>query len=443
MEKKILNIVQCVASVLSSEKAYEIPNICERFDIGDGTTYSAPASKEKFLASLIKQKNDKFIIELAKRIVDEYEADSVGLALNDYYNGKFYKVSIITRQHLLADLFMLQNLEGTRSVDEFLKGCGFSFRAPLDFESIFAMLSPGISANTTKSEPDLIEILKSMNIHEMLDKRVFRFLEQLVHPYVRSNVDATKFLSVINNYLQRDGHRLEPIDNISGQLIYKVSEKKGVDEAIKNLIFSADGYKPEIVLEDALSNRIKIVKNAEFCLVYDRPIKHSGLLWVDLMEWWTEKNETSRSIEEARILKDRLFRSLDSAPEKVLFNTYYQVMSKLLGKALPVLIPQIYLHYDPYSVEKFGVSYLLRQRMDFLLLLSNNVRVVIEVDGKQHYAEKDIASPAKYAEMVSQDRDLKLLGYEVYRFGGYELIESNKEMIISFFTRLFERHNVR
>jgi very-short-patch-repair endonuclease len=40
--------------------------------------------------------------------------------------------------------------------------------------------------------------------------------------------------------------------------------------------------------------------------------------------------------------------------------------------------------------------------MDFLLLLPNRSRVVVEVDGKQHYADAGRADPARYAEMVRQ-----------------------------------------
>lgn len=48
-----------------------------------------------------------------------------------------------------------------------------------------------------------------------------------------------------------------------------------------------------------------------------------------------------------------------------------------------------------------------RQRMDFLLLLPRAVRIVIEIDGKQHYAEESAASPTRYAEMMRADRDLR------------------------------------
>jgi very-short-patch-repair endonuclease len=83
--------------------------------------------------------------------------------------------------------------------------------------------------------------------------------------------------------------------------------------------------------------------------------------------------------------------------------------------------------------------------MDFLLLLPGHVRVVIEVDGVQHYAnDRGEAAPSKYADIVSGDRDLKLLGYEVFRFGGWELKdeETSLRLIGPFFDRLFLRYNV-
>jgi hypothetical protein len=49
--------------------------------------------------------------------------------------------------------------------------------------------------------------------------------------------------------------------------------------------------------------------------------------------------------------------------------------------------------------------------MDFLLLLPNRARVVIECDGAQHYAD-DLgrASPQRYAEMVAEDPGSRNIG---------------------------------
>ena len=85
-----------------------------------------------------------------------------------------------------------------------------------------------------------------------------------------------------------------------------------------------------------------------------------------------------------------------------------------------------------------------RQRMDFLLLLPYNRRVVIEIDGKQHYSRGNVPKPELYAEMVAEDRRIQLAGYEVYRFGGYEFVEdkSAAQAVESFFSDLFAYHSI-
>ncbi|MGQ4647004.1 hypothetical protein [Lyngbya aestuarii] len=228
---------------------------------------------------------------------------------------------------------------------------------------------------------------------------------------------------------------------------YKVYLKTaGVGSSVKNLIFAADGEKPEIILSDSVSNDIDIVKNAEYCLVYNRPIKSHGLLWKELVDWWREReninDKTDRDV--GRILYSRLRKSLSSEPEKLLFKTYFSKFYKPSNDQLPALIPQIYLHYDPYTMKQLQEQKrLVRQRMDFLLLLSERIRVVIEVDGQHHYSEQGKPSPRLYSEMVAEDRRLKLVGYEVYRFGGYELSGENaEELVEKFFSSLFERHEV-
>jgi very-short-patch-repair endonuclease len=110
------------------------------------------------------------------------------------------------------------------------------------------------------------------------------------------------------------------------------------------------------------------------------------------------------------------------------------------GFDIPALVPQVYLHYDPYTAHRGGRagSPLPRQRMDFLLLFSGRRRVVLEVDGSQHYSTNGYADPRVYGEMVREDRRLRLDGYEVYRFSSTELNgrDSSKRMLEEFFDDL-------
>ncbi|MFF9040463.1 hypothetical protein ACF090_33930 [Streptomyces sp. NPDC014892] len=48
--------------------------------------------------------------------------------------------------------------------------------------------------------------------------------------------------------------------------------------------------KPQIVLPDSINNTIRIVKNAQYCLVYDQPLEDRGLSWSDLAAWWVRQH---------------------------------------------------------------------------------------------------------------------------------------------------------
>ena len=220
---------------------------------------------------------------------------------------------------------------------------------------------------------------------------------------------------------------------------------RGVDGQLKNIIFASTGAKPRIVLRDAINNVVEVVENPEYCLFYDRPLSEAGLTWAELVDWWRATGELGGQddVEVARSLYWRLVASLDSPPEKTLFRTFCERYGSAEdGDKQPALLPQVYLHYDPRTRRERGgqPSVLVRERMDFLLLLPRGVRIVLEVDGKQHYAEGDTASPQLYSEMVAEDRRLQLRGYEVYRFGGHELSSSDAADILrEFFDSLLTR----
>ena len=219
----------------------------------------------------------------------------------------------------------------------------------------------------------------------------------------------------------------------------------GVVGQLKNLIFASNGPKPRIVLKDAVNNELEVVENADHVLVYDRPVGNGGLTWGELKAWWADLGKQAHR-EPAIGLLGRLWESVSSPPEEVLFKTYVMRYSREDADQLPALLPQVYLHYDPYTVRELsarGTQALPRQRMDFLMLLGDGSRVVIEVDGKHHYADGDVASPRRYAAMVSEDRRLRLAGYEVYRFGGAELAADDPRAtgrVDGFFDALLTRH---
>lgn len=279
------------------------------------------------------------------------------------------------------------------------------------------------------------------------DRRFVLFVEGLASPEVLPDETAQRrFVEAVNVPLRKCHVELRETDHRDGYPVFSlVSTTTGPAGRPKNLIF-ASPLKPDLRFRDAVNNDIEIVTNADRVLVYDRPIGRDGLRWNDLQDWWAEWKGIVTPVEAKRSLFARLRESLppNSPAQSRLFEGFYRAFGPDVPM-LPALLPEVWLHWDPRTVKERGPDALARFRMDFLLLLPGGIRVVVEVDGKHHYADRnDRADPSLYAATVAADRDLRLCGYEVYRFGAAELVENaaSQNLAKTFFTSLFKRYGV-
>jgi very-short-patch-repair endonuclease len=291
------------------------------------------------------------------------------------------------------------------------------------------------------------ELFEQLGAFEAPDARFVRFLEGLVSAdTVPDEPTQRHIVDTINPHLRSVGVELREIGVDGGYPVFgMVSTRAARNLRPKNLIF-ATLAKPDIRFTDAIDNNIEIVENADKVLVYDRPIGRDGIRWRDLQAWWMDKEQLTDDAEAKKTLYERLLLSLpsNSPPQQHLYRLYHEINGAAVPD-LPALLPEVWLHWDPVAAKIRGPKALLRFRMDFLLLLPHGQRVVIEVDGSQHFASPDgRADGRKYAENVRGDRDLKLNGYEVFRFGATELLDRNsaRALLEEFFRELFRRFNV-
>ena len=248
---------------------------------------------------------------------------------------------------------------------------------------------------------------------------------------------------VVNRALAGSGVAFSEVTSEGGFPVFKFETVGKSAGPPKTLIF-ASPFKPDLRFSDVLSNEVEILSDPDLVIVYDRPFERHGLRWRDLQQWWAERHGLPD--EEA---KGKLYTRLRSAlprsspPQALLFETFFRTFKQRVLE-LPALLPEVWLHWDPKTVSERGFDALIHSRMDFLMLLPNEVRVVIEVDGKQHYADgAGKADPKKYAAMVRADRELRIRGYDLYRFGAAELQgEGGDECVADFFTRLFARYGL-
>jgi len=378
----------------------------------------------------------------------------------------------LARRYIIEDLITVGCVSGQLSVSEFVRKVYPKANHMPTTDHRFGMKSAIDDIRQHMDNNDdwdyeylFFEYLDLLNADEQDFKY---FLEQYVHPSVRRfdwdndkkakiPFENIKCVEIINKYLTGEGYELKPTDQIAGLAIYSVvSLNPGVKGNIKNIVFAAK-YKPEIVFNDALNNDIRITKNADCCLIYNRPIPADGVKWNDLVEWYAEENAIVEYSEKTFII--RLCDCLDSSykkqgaksgPESLMLQAYYD-LKKEKNLNPPALIPQVYLYYDPQTIEQRGYKLFEHQKMDFLMIFSHRDRIVIEIDGKQHYSDGEKAEPKLYANMVRAHREMSLYGYDVYRFGGYEFLgatedENRKQEVLGdikqFYIRLFRKYGI-
>lgn len=233
---------------------------------------------------------------------------------------------------------------------------------------------------------------------------------------------------------------LDEIDDAHLEVVIAHLQLTGPGGApVKNVIFGSTA-KPDLVLADALDNHVGLL-NPDDALFLDGGIPPEGLSMSALVKALLPAEAAEDLHAAAKQLHKRLVRCLGSEPEKRLFHAYAR-RYKILSFDEPALLPQVWVHYDPRSVTSRHRGAVFSDfRKDFMLLLPGSRRIVLEVDGHQHYSSNGKPSPRRYGEMAAGDRELRLAGYEVFRFGGAELPgqEAANALLDPFFDRLLER----
>ncbi|SEK14917.1 hypothetical protein SAMN05444746_1165 [Variovorax sp. OK212] len=294
-------------------------------------------------------------------------------------------------------------------------------------------------------DADVELLFEKLRAFDLPNRRFVMLLEKFASADVQVDANAQeRFVKVVNPMLQAAGAELRQTSTDGGYPIFTVVSLRSPRGRPKNLIF-ASSTKPDIRLSDAIDNEIEIASNPDAVLVYDRPLGADGLRWSELQRWWSETTGETNVQKARQTLLRRLQQCLpvSSPPQRLLFRTFFKTFGESVPR-LPALLPEVWLHWDPKTVVSRGAAALLTHRMDFLMLLPGGARVVLEVDGAQHYAD-DLgrAAPKTYARMAKGDRELRLAGYEVYRFGGAELQGPEPSLLAAdFFRALFQRHGI-
>ncbi len=282
------NLIEEIACTLSSAvKAYNIPKVASSFGMDSGDESEAFASKRAYVVKRLAGWPKSKLLELAKPVQETYPNDSLQRVIEEFDQTQPFRMSSITRQHVFSCIDSLPPIHGKIGTVEFMEklwplksmpASGLDFRCLTAYDEVCQHMV----MNDDFTFPQMLEHLGLIG---MSNRKLVELLELAVHPLVRTDSDQRAFVESLNAYLKHDGLALVACDQMSGYPVFRVSENtSGVQGAAKNLIFASTGPKPEIVFSDAINNDILLVKNDQYCLVYDLPLTKDGLLWSQLVD---------------------------------------------------------------------------------------------------------------------------------------------------------------
>lgn len=353
---------------LKSYSALDLPSICERLQIPCNSDLDPMHSKTTYLKSGISKMKDKEITGLLRVIVLDDDCPELIEKIDRYLEEELFEITTITRRKILNWLSEQIDLEGELRIDKFLNRIW-------DLKNM-----PSIYGETNREEDILRHMVRNddLTYKELLedvlkviyvsDRTFKKFMEELTYPDVHSKERQKEYVKVLNSYLKDDGFFLNCSNYVSGDPVFTLRKSvRGVGNTVKNIIFAGIGGKPDIVLEDSLSNNIRLIENGTECLIYNQPISVDGLKWNELVTWWGNTDKYTKK--DADRFFDRLLKSTDSNAEKNFMWVYYEYFIKGRNNpGLPALIPQVYCHYDPKSAKMRNGAVYVHQRMDFLML---------------------------------------------------------------------------
>lgn len=371
------------------------------------------------------------------------------------------KISDIARKGIIDKLILIGQIPGNNTYHTF-----FQRVYPKAAEIMFnrTSLLDEIARHCDAFPGDWGDDAGMFNVVDILnwsDQEFLYFCEEYVNPvFNRFTRDEEKgelvdlqpeCVNAINLYLRDCGYELRPVNQIGDKVKYKLIELTGVKGIIHNIVFAAT-EKPDVLLKDVLNHTVQIPVNEDKYLLYDEEVDAGGLTWENLLEWYNNNHSPFD-----KGLLEKMWDAVKhcESPIEEQFFSYYLGIIEEYGNNLPALLPQVYLYYDFKVQKERTIKIFDHQCMDFLMLFSGSQRVVIELDGIQHYSDRTvrvsgnpypqpIASTTLYASMVSAQREMTLAGYEVYRFGGKEFQnqERARDMIRQFFVDLFSKHGI-
>lgn len=329
----IKHLRQLIASIISNQKAYNVPGVCSRYGLADGTGEEAFSSKHKYVMQRVQHLPASEVLRVARALqLDEPDA-KLGETLTKFDEKRGPLITPLTRQRIVEELDLVP-LSGKLPEIEFLKklwqidamepprGSVAAFATSLA-SGEFTMEDYLIRHRINNDDMSNKEVLQALGIHSCSQKQFFRLLEEMLDPLTREIPEQNDLVTRLNRHLFHDGFRIEAVGRMSGSPIYEVRQivKSGSTPADSEISKALLAFNPDEIhrrWEETLKRRANDPRAA---------ITSARTLLEDTCKWILhEAGETFKDEDDLPALYKQLAKLLKLAPDEHTEKVFKQIL---------------------------------------------------------------------------------------------------------------------
>jgi len=314
-----------IASVISNHKAYDVPSVCKRFGLADGTGEEAFSSKNKYVMTRLKSLTPSAVLKVARDVQEEEQDFALGEQLAKIDEQSIHKVTELTRRRIISDIAMLSLTDDQEMELEFLKRLWpiETLSAPsFGYGGQASSLSEYIIQHRLRNQDlNTKELMELFDIYDCSQGLFFRFLAALVHPMTREQPEPV--LGRINDRLRPDGFELAESGKLSGCPVYKIVDaahggKTPADREIAKTLAAFNSAEIHERWQEALARRAQDPRAA---------ITSARTLLEDVCKWLLhEANVAYAEKDDLPDLYKKLAAVLNLAPDQHTEKVFKQIL---------------------------------------------------------------------------------------------------------------------
>lgn len=250
-----------LASAIANFKAYDVPTICKRIGLSEGSEEEAFQSKHKYAQKRIAGLTADELLKVARLLHTEEGGYALGEVLAKVDDLQIRPITKLTRRRVIK-LFDGQPLATEVEHMDFIRSVWPIRDMPavnsIQYDNLEAFLVQHTVRNDDLTQQELMECL---GLLECSTSRLFKFLETVTSAEYQAVKRQMELAEAIDQLLRHDGYALSKSGTISGSPLFKVRDipdgspsDNEISVAIKNFETSQVSPRWQAALESRSSD---------------------------------------------------------------------------------------------------------------------------------------------------------------------------------------------